>query len=253
MRGFNFESETRSSLGWEMIRLLKEVKEKPKYVIFENVASITNKKFKNTLDLFKLDLKNMGYTLYDKILNAVEFGIPQTRRRYFLVAILNVWIISFEELVEHFRDVVSDLNIKNLHYDLKRKISIIDKILWNLQTRICENVEVLLLDSSYNVIYSIGKEFGQHYIEKIIYPDLNKIILCNSIDNVITLSSDKNYKRTKLYNINCLHFSDGKKVAGYNLMYPIIANKRLYGYLLFHTLNFDFNKHDYNYILSLIK
>lgn len=88
MRGFNFESETRSSLGWEMIRLLKEVKEKPKYVIFENVASITNKKFKNTLDLFKLDLKNMGYTLYDKILNAVEFGIPQTRRRYFLVAIL---------------------------------------------------------------------------------------------------------------------------------------------------------------------
>lgn len=168
-------------------------------------------------------------------------------------AILNVWIISFEELVEHFRDVVSDLNIKNLHYDLKRKISIIDKILWNLQTRICENVEVLLLDSSYNVIYSIGKEFGQHYLEKIIYPDLNKIILCNSIDNVITLSSDKNYKRTKLYNINCLHFSDRKKVAGYNLMYPIIANKRLYGYLLFHTLNFDFNKHDYNYILSLIK
>lgn len=88
MRGFNFESETRSSLGWEMIRLLKEVKEKPKYVIFENVASITSKKFKDTLDLFKLDLKNMGYMLYDKVLNAVEFGIPQTRRRYFLVAIL---------------------------------------------------------------------------------------------------------------------------------------------------------------------
>ena len=156
-------------------------------------------------------------------------------------------------MVEHFRDVVSDLNIKNLHYDLKRKINIIDKILWNLQTRICENVEVILLDSSYNVIYSIGKEFGQHYLEKIIYPDLNKIILCNSIDNVITLSSDKNYKRTKLYNINCLHFSDGKKVAGYNLMYPIIVNRKLYGYLLFHTLNFDFDKHDYNYILSLIK
>ena len=36
MKGFNFESSTRSSLGWEMIRLLKEVKVKPKYVIFEN-------------------------------------------------------------------------------------------------------------------------------------------------------------------------------------------------------------------------
>lgn len=88
MRGFTFESETRSSLGWEMIRLLREVKDKPKYVIFENVASITSKKFKNTLDLFKLDLKKLGYTTYDKVLNAIDFGIPQTRKRYFLVAIL---------------------------------------------------------------------------------------------------------------------------------------------------------------------
>lgn len=88
MRGFDFESETRSSLGWEMIRLLRETKEKPKYVIFENVASITSKKFKNTLDLFKLDLKKLGYTIYDKVLNAIDFGIPQTRKRYFLVAIL---------------------------------------------------------------------------------------------------------------------------------------------------------------------
>lgn len=88
MRGFTFESETRSSLGWEMIRLLKEVDEKPKYVIFENVASIMSKKFKDTLDLFKLDLANMGYTLYEKVLNAIDFEIPQTRMRYFLVAIL---------------------------------------------------------------------------------------------------------------------------------------------------------------------
>lgn len=29
MRGFDFNSSTRSSLGWEMIRLLKEVKDKP--------------------------------------------------------------------------------------------------------------------------------------------------------------------------------------------------------------------------------
>ena len=88
MQGFSFESETRSSLGWEMIRLLREIKEKPKYVIFENVYSITSKKFKNTLELFKLDLEKLGYTTYDKVLNAIDFGIPQTRKRYFLVAIL---------------------------------------------------------------------------------------------------------------------------------------------------------------------
>ena len=89
MRGFDFKSSTRSSLGWEMIRLLEEVKRKPKYVVFENVASITSKAFKNTLDLFKSDLMNLGYKLYDDILNAADYGIPQTRKRYFLIAILN--------------------------------------------------------------------------------------------------------------------------------------------------------------------
>lgn len=89
MKGFDLSSSTRSSLGWEMIRLLREVKEKPKYVIFENVANITSKAFKDTLTLFKQDLIDLGYKLYDEVLNAVDYGIPQTRKRYFLIAILD--------------------------------------------------------------------------------------------------------------------------------------------------------------------
>ena len=89
MKGFDITSSTRSSLGWEMIRLLGEVQNKPKYVIFENVENITSKKFKDTLNLFKEDLINLGYTLYDKVLNAIDYEIPQTRKRYFLIAILD--------------------------------------------------------------------------------------------------------------------------------------------------------------------
>lgn len=108
MRGFDFTSSTRSSLGWEMIRLLKEVKTKPKYVIFENVAMITSKKFKETLNLFKEDLISLGYTLYDQLLSATDYGIPQTRTRYFLVAILdNQKQFKFPEKIE------SDVILKN--------------------------------------------------------------------------------------------------------------------------------------------
>ena len=89
MKGFDFNTSTRSSLGWEMIRLLKEVKNKPKYVIFENVAMITSKRFKDTLSLFKKDLINLEYKLYDDILIASDYGIPQIRKMYFLIAILN--------------------------------------------------------------------------------------------------------------------------------------------------------------------
>lgn len=42
-----------------------------------------------TLNLFKQDLIDLGYSLYDKVLNAVYYGVPQTRKRYFLVAILD--------------------------------------------------------------------------------------------------------------------------------------------------------------------
>ena len=109
MRGFDFESSTRSSLGWEMIRLLKEVKEKPKYVIFENVAMITSKKFKDTLNLFKEDLTSLGYTLYDDVLSATDYGIPQTRKRYFLVAILDK-----EKKFEFPKKAESNIKLKDL-------------------------------------------------------------------------------------------------------------------------------------------
>lgn len=89
MKGFDFKSSTRSSLGWEMIRLLGEVKEKPKYVIFENVANIISKPFETTLNLFKSDLENLGYTIYESVLKASDYQIPQIRKRYFLIAILN--------------------------------------------------------------------------------------------------------------------------------------------------------------------
>ncbi len=108
MKGFDFTSSTRSSLGWEMIRLLKEAKTKPKYVIFENVAMITSKKFKETLNLFKEDLISLGYTLYDQLLSATDYGIPQTRTRYFLVAILdNQKQFRFPDKIE------SDVILKN--------------------------------------------------------------------------------------------------------------------------------------------
>ena len=89
MKGFDMESFTRSSLGWEMIRLLKEVKDKPMYIIFENVKSITFKKYKNTLELFKKDLSNLGYNLFENVVSSSDYGIPQARKRYFLIAILD--------------------------------------------------------------------------------------------------------------------------------------------------------------------
>ena len=123
MKGFDYEKNTRSSLGWEMIRLLNEVYNKPKYVIFENVSSITSKRFKTTLELFKNDLINLGYKLYDKVLSATDFEIPQTRKRYFLIAILDEnKTFKFPKVIE------SNIKLKDiLENDVSEKYYLTDE------------------------------------------------------------------------------------------------------------------------------
>lgn len=99
-RGFDFNSNTRSSLGWKMIQFLKEVKDPPKVVIFENVAAITNVKMRKTLNLFKEDLESLGYSLYDHVLTALDYGTPQNRERYFLVAIKGKYLYYFPDKIK---------------------------------------------------------------------------------------------------------------------------------------------------------
>lgn len=94
-KGFACNSNTRSSLGWQMIRILKEIKQQPKVIIFENVSAITYPKMKKTLLLFKKDLENLGYSLYDNILNALDYNTPQNRERYFLIAIKGNYLYQF--------------------------------------------------------------------------------------------------------------------------------------------------------------
>ncbi len=99
-RGFDFNSNTRSSLGWKMIQFLKEVKDPPKVVIFENVAAITNVKMRKTLNLFKEDLENLGYSLYDHVLTALDYDTPQNRERYFLIAIKGNYLYYFPDKIK---------------------------------------------------------------------------------------------------------------------------------------------------------
>ena len=123
MKGFDMYSATRSSLGWEILRILKEVYNKPKIIVFENVASITSKKFKNTLAMFKNELIDIGYTLYDKVLIASDYEIPQKRERYFLIAFLEKRDFEFPKPIKnssHLKDFL-DYNVDKKYYLTNRK------------------------------------------------------------------------------------------------------------------------------------
>lgn len=75
--------DSRNYLVLEMARLIEEIK--PKMVMMENVAGITTRG-KSILDKFVKRLTRMGYVINMNVLQMADYGIPQSRRRFVLLA-----------------------------------------------------------------------------------------------------------------------------------------------------------------------
>jgi len=77
--------DPRNHLVFHYVRIVKELK--PKYCVFENVKGLTIGKHKQFLAELIDALAQAGYDvlLPYKVLNAANFGVPQDRRRLFLI------------------------------------------------------------------------------------------------------------------------------------------------------------------------
>lgn len=80
-------SGTRSSLMYETIRIVEKLK--PKYVLWENVKNLLSKKHRHNFDAYLETLEQLGYKNYYQVLNAKDYGIPQSRERVFTISIRN--------------------------------------------------------------------------------------------------------------------------------------------------------------------
>lgn len=84
------KGETRSGLLYEVQRLLAQAQSDdalPKYLIMENVKNLVGKKFRPDFEGWLEWLDELGYNNYWKVLNAVDYGIPQNRERVFCISI----------------------------------------------------------------------------------------------------------------------------------------------------------------------
>lgn len=76
-------SDARGTLFYEFARLVKEVQ--PKVFIYENVRNLINHDKGNTWKVIQSIFNSLGYQYDYAILNAADYGIPQTRRRLFVI------------------------------------------------------------------------------------------------------------------------------------------------------------------------
>ncbi|WP_332763142.1 DNA (cytosine-5-)-methyltransferase [Pseudomonas koreensis] len=74
----------RSGLFWEVIRILKEIQ--PRWVVLENVVNLLAVNDSHDFETVIRALADCGYVGFWRVLNAQYFGVPQQRRRIFLVA-----------------------------------------------------------------------------------------------------------------------------------------------------------------------
>lgn len=111
--GIRRGANTRSGLLWEVERILKEREENkrplPKFLLMENVNAITSAKHNPNFVQWQEELNKMGYTnkVY-KGLNALSFGIPQSRSRTFMLSIKKT-NIKLDEISDLDYDIPSNL------------------------------------------------------------------------------------------------------------------------------------------------
>lgn len=78
-----FSNETSGTLFFEIERILKA--KRPSAFMLENVKNLTAHDGGKTFRVIIEHLQSLGYNVYSKILNALDYGLPQKRERIIIV------------------------------------------------------------------------------------------------------------------------------------------------------------------------
>jgi DNA (cytosine-5)-methyltransferase 1 len=115
--------DARGLMIFEFERIVREIK--PKAFIMENVMGLLSsnkgKDFKKLLNFYK----KLNYNVFYKVLNAAEYGVPQKRKRLFLVGFREKKDFKFPNITHGkgdgikplvtSRDAIGDLDEKIIH------------------------------------------------------------------------------------------------------------------------------------------
>ena len=188
------EGETRSGLYYEGYRILKE--KRPSYSIIENVKNLTSKRFKQQFESILNDLSELGYTNYWKVLNAKNFGIPQSRERVFIVSVRNDIAqnnFCFPQeipLLRKLKDLLED-NVDEKYYlsenAIGRLIKKNNRLIRNLEN---PDVSSCIIAGYYKVDGRNNQYIRDNNVQRItgIYDSENKTHQAGSIYNPIGIS-----------------------------------------------------------------
>lgn len=125
MKGF---ADTRGTMFFEVARILQH--HQPKAILLENVKQLVSHDGGKTFKVILDTLAELGYSVKWKILNALDFGLPQKRERVIIVgfksaAACEQFNFGFEPIAYNLASVLED--DKNVDSSLFASDMILDK------------------------------------------------------------------------------------------------------------------------------
>lgn len=92
MSGISRNANNRSGMLWEVERIMLEHKQinkrLPGFLLMENVSNILSRTHNGDFTDWQKTLENLGYVNQIYTLNALNFGVPQERKRTFMLSVL---------------------------------------------------------------------------------------------------------------------------------------------------------------------
>lgn len=120
-----FNDPTRGTLFFDIVRILKE--KQPKMFLLENVKGLKSHDGGKTMNTILNTLEDLDYTVYWKIINSHDFGVPQNRERWYCVGFKKKIKFEFPEGTNKdtkLRDIIDpnnkDVTLKLSDFELKR-------------------------------------------------------------------------------------------------------------------------------------
>ncbi len=127
-KGIDKDSGSRSSLLWQVGRVLQEIKNTgksmPRYLLMENVPTLLSKRHSGNFEIWLSDLETLGYYSKYFLLNASSFGLPQNRPRLLMISVYVGDDCRKKKLVEEYflfknEDTVVSDYIESKYYKKK--------------------------------------------------------------------------------------------------------------------------------------
>ena len=210
--------DTRSGLVYEVLRLVRDTKDKPKVLIMENVPDLIQATFVRQFGEIQAELESYGYMNYVETLNAKDFGVAQNRNRVFMVSILGDYYYKFPKpipLTTRLKDYLEqDVDEKyyldtqtveriskwNAQQDPLERARTYDDVSHTITTRVAESdaggmsASVLLIKEDTKQGYAVATDGDGVYINR---PEQKRGVVQKGMIQTIKTSSDDDFGKAQ--------------------------------------------------------